>query len=400
MKSFSQFILEARVTLASRQATQMGLQSSGHGDYYDKQGRLVAKTIKGKLNFFKGKGKGKIATADTNPVEKEITQVQPQEIESTPPTQDDTPRESQPKGIVITVGRFNPPAKGHEAILKYGLSLATQNNYEYRIYPSRVQDRGTDPLNPTLKIEFMKMMYPNFADYIMDDDNSKTILYILKALYNKNYRDVRIVVGNRRVGEFQGIVHQDPNYEFDNLEVLPAPGGDYDSDNSGKGSSIALRTAAAKGDFNAFSRNLPSSMNRNEKESLFMAVSKSINLKENLGLWEIAPELDKEGLRQNYKENNLYPIGSLVENVNTGLRGRVMRRGTNYLICVTNEGMMFKSWISSVHLAEDVYEVGTDKYRNALQQITPLHPIGSYTGVKIKETVPKNINKINKKLQK
>ena len=51
MKSFSKFILEV-VTQASDQAKKMGLQSDGHGDYYDKRGKLVAKTVNGKLKFF------------------------------------------------------------------------------------------------------------------------------------------------------------------------------------------------------------------------------------------------------------------------------------------------------------------------------------------------------------
>ena len=38
----------------------------------------------------------------------------------------------------------------------------------------------------------------------------------------------------------------------------------------------------------------------------------------------------------------------MVESLNTGLVGRIIRRGTNYLICVTEEDNMFKSWIRDV----------------------------------------------------
>ena len=31
-----------------------------------------------------------------------------------------------------------------------------------------------------------------------------------------------------------------------------------------------------------------------------------------------------------------------------GLVGRIIRRGTNYLICVTEDNIMFKSWIKDV----------------------------------------------------
>lgn len=399
MKTFSQFIFEARTTLASQQAAQMGLKSNEHGDYYDSQGKLVAKTIGGKLQVFKGRKKSQEPTQSSTPQVTPPTQIQPEVQQDK--DQSTTNQQEQLKGVVITLGRFNPPARNHENMIKAGSSMATQNNYEYRIYPSRVQDAGTNPLNPSLKVKFMQMMYPKYADYILDSEDMKTIFDILASLYADGFRDVRIIVGAERLGEFQGLVHQNQGqgYEFDNIEVVPAPGKDPDSDTSGSGSSAALRIAASENNFEAFSSNLPKGMKSETKEQLFASVLKSMQISENYQLWKIAPDLDKENLRKNYKEGNLYPVGSLVENINTGLRGRVIRRGTNHLICLTNEGFMFKNWISSIHIPEEVYEVGTDKYREKLQKITPLHPVSSYTGIRIKETVPKNINILRQRLK-
>lgn len=394
MKSFRQFIIEARETLASQQATQMGLQGNGHGDYYDSQGKLVAKTVGGKLQVFKGR--------QPKAKEQEIPkpQTQTQSIQGQPGTidqsQDQQQSQGQGKGIVVTLGRFNPPSRNHEQLIKYGLARATENGFDYRVYPSRVQDRGTNPLNPSLKVQYMQMMYPDYADYIIDSDEMKSIFDVLTSLYNDGYSDVKIVVGSERLGEFQSLAHrnQGQGYDFENIEVMAASVRDPDSDTAGSGSSAAMRTAAAEDNFEAFSSNLPPRMKPGDKEQLYSSVVKSMKLGEGYELWKIAPDLDKENLRINYKENNLYPVGSLVENINTGLRGRVMRRGTNYLICVTNEGTMFKSWISAVHLPEDVYEVGTDKYREKLQKISPGQSVISYTGIPIKETVPKNINRL------
>ena len=72
------------------------------------------------------------------------------------------------------------------------------------------------------------------------------------------------------------------------------------------------------------------------------------NVKENYNLWEIAPELDFKNLRENYIQNKIFKIGDVVENMNTGLVGKVIRRGTNYLICVTENDVMFKSWIKDI----------------------------------------------------
>lgn len=401
MKSFQQFIIEARQTLASQQATQMGLRPNGHGDYYDQQGKLVAKTVGGQLKVFKGRqskpqaGNG-AKQAPPPETQQTVTQepAEPQSQEQPTQGQDDN------KGIVVVVGRFNPPAKNHEQLLKFGLARSKENGYDFRIYPSRVQDKATNPLNPTLKIQYMQVMYPDFSDYILDSDDMKTIFDILGSVYNDGYKDIKIIVGSDRVGEFQSLVHKNEGqgYEFDNIEVIPASIRDPDSDSAGTGSSVALRTAAAEKNYEKFASNLPSRMKREDKESLFASVMKTMKLKENYELWKIAPELNKDELRKHYKENDLYPVGCLVENINTGLRGRVIRRGTNYLICLTNEGTVFKSWLSSIHLPEDVYEVGTDKYRKFLQDMTPGQPTKTFTGIKIKETVPKNINSLRKEL--
>ena len=62
-------------------------------------------------------------------------------------------------------------------------------------------------------------------------------------------------------------------------------------------------------------------------------------------MWQIAPKLDMKNLRENYVADRIYSIGDIVENLNTGLIGEVIRRGTNHLICLTQESLMFKSWI-------------------------------------------------------
>lgn len=398
MKSFRQFISEALETIASTQARQMGLKGNGHGDYYNNEGKLVAKTVGGKLQIFKGRGpkKSDNESKSKKPAPKKLpTQIPPEQSQQKP-AQDD----QQGKGVTVVFGRFNPPAKNHEQLLKYGLARANDVGFEYRVYPSRLQDYGSNPLNPTLKIKYMQTMFPDYSDYIVDSDDMKSIFDVLSSVYNDGYSNIRIVVGSDRLGEFQSLAHrnQGQGYEFDNIEVMAAGIRDPDSDTAGAGSSAALKQAASNNDFQSFSSNLPAKMKTKDKEELFNSVIKSMKLGEAYETWRIYPELDMEGLRINYKNNKIYSVGALVENINTGLSGRVLRRGTNYLICVTNEGMMFKSWLQ--HIRESTYEVGTDKYRAALQKISAGEPIRSFTGISIRETVPKNINKIRRELHR
>jgi hypothetical protein len=79
-----------------------------------------------------------------------------------------------------------------------------------------------------------------------------------------------------------------------------------------------------------------------------MKVEKKKTQKESYELWEIAPKYDMRNLRENYVKQKIFKIGDIVENLNTGLIGEIMRRGTNHLICITSEGTMFKSWIKDV----------------------------------------------------
>ena len=395
MKSFRQFISEALETIASSQAKQMGLRGDGHGDWYDNQGKLVAKTVGSKLQVFKGRG-GKGAEDKST---KKDTEAQPQAAPATqqPQDQQQPPVQEQGKGVVVVLGKFNPPGKAHEQLLKFGFNQGKNSGAEYRIYPSRIEDKETNPLNPTLKIKYMKAMYPEYADYIIDNSDTTTLFDVLTSLSNDGFTDVKVIVGSDRVGEFQSLAHrgEGETYQFNTIEVIPAGVKDPDSDVGGPGSSAQLRAAVAQGNFESFSANLPTRMKRADKEQLFNSVADAMQIGESYELWRIAPELDMEGLRMNYKINNLYPIGSIIENLNTGLQGRVLRRGTNYLICVTNEGVMFKSWLQNIR--EAVYEVGTSKYLKKLQSITPGQPVVSYTGIEIKETMPKKKLNMNSK---
>ena len=126
MKSFSQFLKEKGVeTSASAQAKRLGLEGDGHGDWYDRDGTLVAKTVSGKLKFF---GQGKKSKEENNNVEKPTTSKPDKEISI---HQDSTEksisrkiwrcreiaRKIKSNGVVIVFGRFNPPTIGHEKLL-------------------------------------------------------------------------------------------------------------------------------------------------------------------------------------------------------------------------------------------------------------------------------------------
>lgn len=82
-------------------------------------------------------------------------------------------------------------------------------------------------------------------------------------------------------------------------------------------------------------------------------------------------------LRERYISKKIYLEGDWVESLNTGMIGKIIRRGTNYLICVTEDDQMFKPWIHDViewtnvsGVSSDNRLVGTDAYREYVMKMS------------------------------
>jgi hypothetical protein len=373
MKSFLQFIKE--LNSPSEEAQKLGLQGDGHGGWYDRRtNEFVAKTEGGKLKFYNKRERIGQQDPRQTPHEKDVPSpsyndpnaqqapVAPAPEEAVPEQQPVAQEPQQPpvatpppvpktKGtLTIAFGRFNPPTVGHQQLMDVAAQSAESDGGDYLIYPSRSQDKKKNPLDPDTKISYMRQMFPAHSERIVNDNANTTIFDVLKKAHNDGYTNVRIVGGSDRVKEFEKLSnnYNGQLYAFDAIEVVSA--GDRDPDAKGvEGmSSSRMRLAAAEGDFRKFREGLPPDMKRGAAQQLFDTVRASMGINENWNTWEIAPKLDQQTLRENYVSKKIFQIGELVENLNTGLVGKITRRGTNYLICVTESGMMFKSWISDV----------------------------------------------------
>jgi nicotinic acid mononucleotide adenylyltransferase len=344
MKNFKQFVTEAVETSASAQAKKMGLRGDGHGDWYDNQGNLKAKTVGGKLKIFTGREPKKEEPKEPkNPAQVKANRPKVKAKEQ--------PKQEAASGVVVVFGRFNPPTIGHEKLLNAASSESKRTNFDLAIYPSRTQDAKKNPLEPSAKIGYMKKMFPDFEEQIVDDEGSKTIFDVLSTVYNAGYKNATIMVGQDRLAEFQGLAQKyngSEMYEFENIIVLSGGTRDPDADDVSGMSASKLRSHAASGDFNAFARGVPNKMNAIQKKEMYNAVRKAMKIKEDVELWEIAPKFDPESLRESYRNGEIFNIGDIVENLNTGLVGKITRRGTNHIICVTENGLMFKSWLRDI----------------------------------------------------
>lgn len=59
-------------------------------------------------------------------------------------------------------------------------------------------------------------------------------------------------------------------------------------------------------------------------------------------------KINTPNIREHYYKGEILQEGSYVKHIKTDQVGKIIRRGANHLICVTDEGQMFKSWISDV----------------------------------------------------
>ncbi len=361
MKSFFQFLSEASESQAAMQAKKLGYTGDGHGGWIDRSGKVVARTENGELKFVgKRTPKGAEEPADEKkpaaaPQAQDTSKVQAQPVPQPPGAPQQEP-EQQPdeEGPTLTIvfGRFNPPTVGHEKLLSAAKRASVGG--DFKIYPSRTQDPKKNPLDPDMKISFMKKMFPNYEDNIISDSNMKSIFDVLTNANEDGYKNVNIIVGSDRQAEFENLAnkHNGNLYNFDMINVISAGVRDSDGDGVEGISPSKMRKAVIDDDFKSFRRGTPNKLNDADAQALFNAVRQGMGVKkkkkEIVELWQIAPKYDQQTLRENYVKGNIFKIGDIIENLNTGLVGKITRRGTNHLICLTKEEYMFKSWIKDV----------------------------------------------------
>ena len=360
MKSLFQFLSEAGTSQASAQAAKLNLKSDGHGSWFDSRGNLAAVTEKGKL-VFTNKKKKKVE--DEGPV-RQMAQRRADDDLAGAPLQKPAPRQKSTEGeveepkkvedetLTIVFGRFNPPTSGHEKLL--GAARKASAGGDLKIYPSRSQDEKKNPLDPDMKISYMKKLFPDYDEEIINDSEMKSIFDVLTTA-DQDYENVNIVVGADRQAEFENLANKYNGdlYDFSNIRVISAGVRDSDAEGVEGMSASKMRKAVADDDFAAFKKGMPKSSKGDDAEAVFNAVRGGMKIKkkaqkESYNLWEIAPKYDKQSLREQYVSGKLFRIGDIVESLNTGLVGEIIRRGTNHLICVTKEDNMFKSWIRDV----------------------------------------------------
>jgi len=286
MKGFSQFLVEAETSQAAAQAKRLQLTSDGHGGWTDRTGKYVAKTEGGKLVFFKGREKAgeEEPEAKRKPAPEPIKRkVSPKQLEDPKATKTKDPDLKTPEGtkkpdevdqaesdtVTVAFGRFNPPTIGHEKLMKAADKVAMGG--PLKIYPSRTQDAKKNPLDPDMKISFMKKLFPDYEENIINDGEMKSIFNVLIAADEEGYKNVNIVVGADRQAEFENLAtkYNGELYNFKDIRVVSAGIRDADAEGVEGMSASKMRKAVVDGNFKAFKSGTPKNIKDDDLDSAY-----------------------------------------------------------------------------------------------------------------------------------
>jgi len=282
VKAFQTFITEARTTKASQEAKRLGLVGNGHGDWYDRTGKLIAKTVAGDLKYFGSGGAKEDEGGDRSSVgtvnrgrgtfAKDIVN----NLKLQPPTPEDrrvaTPQQSdrtlvgQAKDngpLTIAFDKFDDEEISNNLIS--AVEELSKNRFFY-IFPSRESN-----------IEELKNAYPKISESIIDDTNAETIYDVLQSLYENGFDAINIVVRKSRAEAISKLAYEQNGelYNFVMLNVIPA---------------------------------------------------------------------EERTIREQYIAGDIFKVGSMIES--RGKEGKVIRRGANHLICLDEDQNMFRCWVS------------------------------------------------------
>ena len=187
--------------------------------------------------------------------------------------------EARGDDVTFTFGRFNPPTIGHEKLMD-----ATQKiGRNYRVYASHTQDANKNPLDYRTKVKYMKRMFPTHSRKIKSD-NVRTAIDVAVKLHDEGFKNLTMVVGSDRVGEFKKLLDNYNGkearhgfYKFNTINVKSAGERDPDAEGVSGMSASKMRKAAQSNDYKSFAQGLPPGFRDGKK--LFKDVQKKMRVK-------------------------------------------------------------------------------------------------------------------------
>ena len=204
---------------------------------------------------------------------------------------------------VITFGRMNPPTVGHEKLVNKIIATAIAEKGTPFVYLSKTQDAKKNPLSYDQKLKYGQTL---FGKRLVVKSSARTIIEVAKEL-QRTFKDLVVVVGSDRVGEFDNLLqkYNGKDYTFNSIKVISAGDRDPDADDVSGMSASKMRDYAARGDYTAFKKGVPTRDDR-VVQALYKDVRTGLGISEelNFAVDQFLAERVKDG-----KVDPLSPMG-------------------------------------------------------------------------------------------
>jgi len=256
------------------------------------------------------------------------------------------------KPVVFGFGRLNPPTIGHQKLIERIITIAKRVKGLPVLYVSASQDKRKNPLTVKQKVDYLKKVYPRGIKILPAIGSERTFMEILKNRFDKKFTDVYMIAGSDRVAEFKRLIKQynGKDYNFDTTEVISAGERDPDATGATGMSASKMRDFAMKNDYTSFKQGLITGTKEKDAMKLFKDLKKGMGVNE-----AMAPEDDElRMIRENYHNNDIFNMGDMVENVNNGNVGKIIKRGPNYIQYEMEDGGVEKAWLNEITPANNI----------------------------------------------
>ena len=271
-----------------------------------------------------------------------------------------------PKTRVVLFGRMNPPTQGHEENVLNAHKVAEKHNAELSIVASHSHDDKKNPLSTTQKVKHLKRAFGHLSHTTIGTSSAAepSILSQAVAAHKAGVKHFIMAGGGDRASGYHKLLKQyngvsgKPHgyYKFDKISV--ANTGARREGISG----TEMRRHAQMNDYEKFHSNLPSKIRQNaaHAQELFKHVQGGLARKEDFS-------------REDYIQGRELPLGIQVEDVQTGLMGKIVYRGPTYVTVQIDEELSFKRWISDVDAQDlpDLPESPTRTFRTYVAENYP-----------------------------
>jgi hypothetical protein len=321
------------------------------------------------------------------------------------------------KVAYFAFGRMNPPTIGHGKLMDKLASSAGRN--PYFLYLSQSNDKKDNPLEYTSKVKYIRKMFPKHARQVLVNKKVKTPFDALTDLYDRGYRKIVMIAGSDRLDEYKvrlnnynGKKGKHGFYNFpDGIQMVSAGQRDPDAKGAEGASGTKQRSYVSDNNFTSFSQGLPDKMSNTDAKKLFNDIRKGMGLKEETEFRNSIQLEPISDIREKYINGELFNEGDMVEVKESGEKGIVIYKGSNYLIVEKEDGSAMRKWLDSVKMYQakskdsmydDRPDWGTDASNKKARSITPgqtseaedpdikdrpgIQPKGYYAGIKTKAT--------------